>query len=76
MQMGSLTLADKVTPEEARQILEAEQRERLEACQMAIQPLLTEINEIAQKAGCAFVAQPFLTPDGRISAQMVLVNAA
>jgi len=76
MQMGSLTLAEKMTPDEARKVLETEQRDRLEVCQMAIQPLLIEINEIAQKAGCAFVAQPFLTPDGRISAQMVLVNAA
>ena len=71
-----MILAEKVTPDEARKVLETEQRDRLEVCQMAIQPLLTEINEIAQKAGCAFVAQPFLTPDGRISAQMVLVNAA
>ena len=74
--MESADLTDKpMTPEQARQVLEDEQKRKLEVCQMAIQPLLVEINEIAKKAGVAFVAQPVITPDGRISAQMVLVNA-
>ena len=65
----------ETTPEQARQILEDAQRERLEACQEEIASLVEQIEAIAKKHGCLFTAQPGLTPDGRIGANIVVVNA-
>ena len=69
MRMESLFLTDKVTPDEARKVLEAEQRERLEACH-------AEIQAVCKKRGCALAAQIGVTQDGRIVANVVLTNAA
>ena len=66
--MGSLTLAEKMTPDEARQILEAEQRERLEQCH-------AEIQAVCKKYKLNLVAQISVV-DGRIVAVPVLTNAA
>ena len=68
MRMGSLTLADKVTPDEARKVLEAEQRERLEACH-------AEIQAVCKKYKLNLTTQ-ISVQDGRIVADPVLVNAA
>ena len=68
MQMGSLTLTDKVTPEEARQVLEAEQRERLEACH-------AEIQAVCKKYKLDLTTQISVV-DGRIVAVPVLTNAS
>ena len=65
--MESSTLAE-ITPEQARQALEAEQRKRLEACQR-------ELDELLQKHGCALNVQLGISQDGRIVANVVLVNA-
>ena len=67
--MGSLTLAEKMTSEQARQVLEDEQRERLEACQR-------ELGALLQKHGCTLAAQIGVSQDGRIVANVVLTNAA
>ena len=61
--------SDKVTPEEARQVLEAEQQERLEDCRHRLDALL-------QTYKVQLSTQIAITPDGRIVANVVLVNAA
>ena len=63
-----MTLAE-TTPEQARQILEAEQRARLEQCQR-------ELDELLKRNGCTLAAQIGVSQDGRIVANVVLTNAA
>jgi len=58
----------KTTPEQARQILEDAQRERLEACQK-------ELDALLKKYGCTLAAQIGVSQDGRIVANVVLANA-
>ena len=65
-----MSMTDKpMTPDEARQILEVEQRERLESCQR-------ELGALLQKHGCTLAAQIGVSQDGRIVANVVLTNAA
>ena len=65
-----MTLADKpVTPDEARKVLEDEQRARLEQCQR-------ELDELLKRNGCTLAAQIGVSQDGRIVANVVLTNAA
>lgn len=65
---GGTALTDQITPEQARQALEDEQRKRLEVCQK-------ELDELLQKYGCALNVQLGISQDGRIVANVVLVNA-
>ena len=76
--MESADLTEKpMTPEQARQVLEAEQSTRLQQCQAEVQPLLEQIAAITQKYKCHYGPQVRITPDGRIVAEMVIgVNAA
>ena len=64
-----MILAEKVTPDEARKVLEAEQRARLEQCQR-------ELDELLKRNGCTLAAQIGVSQDGRIVANVVLTNAA
>ena len=66
--MESIALTE-ITPEQARQALEDEQRKRLEMCQK-------ELDAVLKKHGCQLSAQLGITQDGRIAANVVLVNAA
>ena len=59
----------ETTPEQARQILEDAQRERLEACQ-------AELDAMLARHKCALSVQLGFTQDGRIVANVVLVDAA
>jgi hypothetical protein len=59
----------EITSEQARKVLEDEQRARLENCQKQIDALL-------QECGCTLSAQIGISQDGRIVANVVLVNAA
>ena len=68
--MWSSTLADKpMTPEDARKVLEDEQRARLERCQ-------AKIDAACKEDACQLAAQIGVSQDGRIVANVVLVNAA
>jgi hypothetical protein len=60
---------DEITPEQARATIQAATKARLEACQR-------EINEILEKYQCRLVAQPGITQDGRIAANIALAPAA
>ena len=51
--------------DEARQVLEAERRERLETCQAALNALLAEHK-------CSLVCTPRITTDGRIAVELGL----
>jgi hypothetical protein len=62
----------EITAEQARQALESDRAARLAACRKEIEPLMQQIEEAAQKHGCVFGPRPFIAPDGRIAAQMVL----
>ena len=63
-------MADKpMTPEQARQVLEDEQRQRLEQCQ-------AELDALLKKHGVQLSTQIGVSQDGRIVANVVLVNAA
>ena len=62
-----MTLAE-MTPEQAKQVLADAERERLEACQQ-------ELNELLQRHSCQLSAQVVVTQDGRIVANVVLVDA-
>ena len=66
--MGSTNLTE-MTPEEARQVLEQEQRQRLERCQQ-------ELDDLLKSHGCALQVQLGISQDGRILASVVLTNAA
>jgi len=61
--------SDQVTPEQAKKVLEDEQRARLEACQR-------ELDALLKTRGCALSVQLGVSQDGRIVANVVLVNAA
>ena len=52
----------------AKYILAQNQKERLEACQQ-------ELNELLQRHGCQLSAQVVVTQDGRLVANVVLVDA-
>ena len=54
------------SPEQARKVLQLAQKVRLEHCQ-------AELNELLERHGCTLVAQPILTADGRIVANVMLV---
>ena len=63
-------MTDKpMTPEQARQVLEDEQRQRLEQCQ-------AELDALLKKHGVQLSTQIGVSQDGRIVANVVLVNAA
>ncbi len=66
--MRSTTLTE-TTPEQARQILEQEQQRRLEECQR-------ELDALLKRHGLTLAAQVVVTQDGRLAANVVLVNAA
>ena len=55
--------------EEARTLLKAEEKKRLESCQ-------AEINEVLARRKCQLVGQPGITQDGRIAVNIVLVPIA
>lgn len=65
--MENIALTE-ITPKQARQALQDEQRKRLEQCQ-------AEIDAVLKKHGCALSAQCLITQDGRIAANVVLINA-
>lgn len=67
--MRSSTLGEKLTVYEAQRVLEDEQRERLEACQR-------ELDELLKRHGCQLSTQIGVSQDGRIVANVVLVNAS
>ena len=56
------------TPEQARQVLQAEQQQRLEECQR-------ELDALLKRHGLTLAAQVIVTQDGRLAANVVLVNA-
>ena len=57
------TAAAEITPEMARQIL-------IENDQRAGQAFLDEFRELCQRHGAELIATPFITPDGRIGADI------
>jgi len=60
---------DQITPEQARQVLQAEQQKRLEECQR-------DIDAVLKKHNCALSVHIEITPDGRIAPSIVVaVNA-
>jgi len=67
--MRSMANLSETTPEQARQILEAAQRVKLGAAQR-------ELDEVLKRHGVQLSAQIGVTQDGRIVANVVLVNAA
>ena len=66
--MESTNLTE-MTPEQARRVLEDEQRGRLEQCQQ-------ELDALLRSHGCALQVQLGISQDGRIVANVVLTNAA
>jgi hypothetical protein len=66
--MRSINLSE-ITSEQARKVLEDEQRQRLENCQR-------ELDALLKKHGCTLAAQLGISQDGRIMANVVLTNAA
>jgi hypothetical protein len=69
MQKASINLTEKkVTLDEAQALIAQAQKNRLEACQKELTALLA-------KYGAQLVAQASITPDGRILASMVLLDA-
>ena len=61
--------SDKVTPEQAKKVLEDAQRENLTIAQ-------AEIEAVCKKRNCQLTAQIGVSQDGRIVANVVLTNAA
>ena len=61
--------SEPMTADEARKVLEAEQQARLEDCRHRLDALL-------QTYKVQLSTQIAITPDGRIVANVVLVNAA
>jgi len=62
------TLAEKITPEQARKALEAEKQERMAAFQ-------TELEALLKRYKVQLVPQASLSNDGRIVASLVAVDA-
>jgi hypothetical protein len=55
----------RLSPEQARAMLDADKRFREQAC-------LAEIGEVLKKHRCAIMAQASIAPDGRIVARPVV----
>ena len=59
-------MSDKLTPDQARAILDQERTNRALSCRQ-------EITTVLEKYACNLIAIPSITPDGRISAQAQIV---
>jgi hypothetical protein len=70
MQKVSTTLTEtkEITAEQARKVLEGEQRDRLAACQQ-------ELAKLLEKYGLQLIAEPVITADGRVVANLALGDA-